>query len=210
MSIVKLLQSKKKKLQRFYNNMRLRSINLRKGDIAIDCGANVGKVSSVLARHGATVYAFEPNPVAFDALRAHFDGVENVHCINKGVYTEDSTMKMYLHEKSSEDPLGWSEGGSLIESKTNIDTDNYIEIEVIDLCRFIENLDGNVKVVKIDIEGGEIEVVPKLIETGVINSIGSVFVETHDDKNPQLREKTEQIREMIRNNCLKNIDLNWT
>ena len=42
------------------------------GDIIIDAGANVGDVTSKCARTGATVHAFEPNPVCFaSSERAH-------------------------------------------------------------------------------------------------------------------------------------------
>lgn len=38
---------------------------LHHGDFAIDCGANVGEVTRKMAKNGAMVYAFEPNPHAF-------------------------------------------------------------------------------------------------------------------------------------------------
>src|SRR3546814_19939216 len=41
---------------------------LRPGDIAIDCGANVGRFTRPIAEGGATVHAFEPNPDAFAEL----------------------------------------------------------------------------------------------------------------------------------------------
>ena len=43
-------------------------LGLGRGDLAIDCGANVGHVTAALARTGAEVHAFEPNPQAFSAL----------------------------------------------------------------------------------------------------------------------------------------------
>ena len=41
------------------------SVTLKPGNIVIDCGANVGDVASRLARSGATIYAFEPQPDCF-------------------------------------------------------------------------------------------------------------------------------------------------
>ncbi|MFM7443241.1 MAG: FkbM family methyltransferase, partial [Tabrizicola sp.] len=35
---------------------------LRPGDVAVDCGANRGDVTAVLAASGAVVHAFEPDP----------------------------------------------------------------------------------------------------------------------------------------------------
>ena len=39
------------------------------GDVFFDIGANIGFFSLIAARNGATVFAFEPHPVAADALR---------------------------------------------------------------------------------------------------------------------------------------------
>src|SRR3546814_13037940 len=48
---------------------------LRPGDIAIDCGANVGRFTRPIAEGGATVHAFEPNPDAFAALLRNLAGL---------------------------------------------------------------------------------------------------------------------------------------
>src|SRR3546814_4893063 len=47
---------------------------LRPGDIAIDCGANVGRFTRPIAEGGATVHAFEPNPDAFAELSRNLAG----------------------------------------------------------------------------------------------------------------------------------------
>ena len=45
---------------------------LKKGEIAIDCGVNIGHYTEVMARKGATVHAFKPNPHAFKVLKEKF------------------------------------------------------------------------------------------------------------------------------------------
>ena len=45
---------------------------LRPGDVAIDCGANVGEVSARLLETGADVIAFDPEPWAVERLRERF------------------------------------------------------------------------------------------------------------------------------------------
>jgi len=39
-------------------------LNLKRGNICIDVGANVGLVSEIFLSKGAEVYAFEPHPAA--------------------------------------------------------------------------------------------------------------------------------------------------
>src|SRR3546814_8424189 len=52
---------------------------LRPGDIAIDCGANVGRFTRPIAEGGATVHAFEPNPDAFAELSRNLAGRSEEH-----------------------------------------------------------------------------------------------------------------------------------
>src|SRR5688500_6473496 len=88
--------------------------SLGEQDIAIDCGANIGHYTAIMARSGATVYAFEPNPIAFNVLSEKFHNVSNVQCLQKAVYTENTKLPLYFHENASTDPLHWSTGSSLL------------------------------------------------------------------------------------------------
>lgn len=185
------------------------SIKLRETDIAIDCGANVGSITQHLCKSGATVFAFEPNPYAFQVLQDKFSNMKNVHCIQKGVSDKKDKVNLYLHENSDKDEIHWSTGSSLLDFKGNIRKDKYIEVEIIDLCEFIESLNRNVKVLKMDVEGVECKILKKIINTGVIEKIGYAFVETHDHKIPELKHETDMIRELIKVKGLKNISLDW-
>jgi len=179
------------------------------GDVAIDCGANIGNVTARMASKGATVYAFEPNPYSYHVLRERFLEVSNVHCLNKGVLDRDDTMKLYLHENAHLDQVKWSTGSSLLEYKENIDPNSYVEVEVIDLARFIKGLNMEIKVLKMDVEGVECQIINKLIDSNVINKIKYLIAETHEKKNPSLKEETDRLRKRIDEEKLTNIDLNW-
>src|SRR5688572_2474837 len=118
---------------REYKNYRLFN-SLRLGDVAIDCGANVGKITTRLAsRPGVKVYAFEPDPHAFQALKSNTQGLKNVICINKAVSDYNGKAKIYFSNRYGEDPEKWSTGTTLLVDKPNINKDNFVEVEVIDL-----------------------------------------------------------------------------
>ncbi len=183
--------------------------NLKPGDIAIDCGANVGVVTAKLLERGATVYAFEPNPYAFAELKKKFGSNQNANLLNKGVHDHDGKIDLYLHENSESDQVTWSTGSSRLEYKTNVDKDRSVEVEIVDLTRFIQELDSSVKLLKIDVEGVEFDILEKLIETGVAKGIDQILVETHEEKIPQLQDHSEYIRKLIEKKGLRNINLNW-
>jgi len=189
--------------------LQLLSIKLREGDIAIDCGANVGSVTKHLFRHGATVYAFEPNPYVFKVLSKKFETNKNVHCIQKGVLDCNDSMRLYLHEFADRDQIYWSTGSSLLGFKTNVLKDKYVEVEVVDLCEFIKSLNSVVKLLKMDVEGVECRIINKIINTGVINIIDHIFVETHDHKIPELKQETNGLRDLIREKDIRKINLDW-
>jgi FkbM family methyltransferase len=179
------------------------------GDVAIDCGANVGNVTARMASKGATVYAFEPNPYAYQVLKERFLGVSNVHCLNKGVLDRDDTMQLYLHENAHEDQVKWSTGSSLLKNKGNINQNSCVEIEVIDLARFIKELDMEIKVLKMDVEGVECLIINKLIDSHLIDKIKFLIAETHEKKNPPLKEETDRLRKRIEEEKLTNVELKW-
>ena len=185
------------------------SVKLGVGDIAIDCGANIGDITQHLQKNGATVYCFEPNPYAFKALKKRFLANPKVHCFEKGVFDRNDRVKLSFHELSDSDELYWSTGSSMLDFKGNILKDKYTTIQVIDLCAFIRTLHSRVRLLKMDVEGAECPILKKLIETGLINRIDYLFVETHDRKIPELQPETEEIRRLVKFNNLLNVNLHW-
>jgi len=182
---------------------------IKRGDVVIDCGANVGVITGYFASKGAKVYSFEPDPNAFSRLRSRFDQNQNVICINKGVWKEKSRMKLYFHSEATDTDIAWSVGSSVIKYKGNISSESYVEVDLIDLSEFISELKTQVKVLKIDIEGAEIEVLNKLIDTGHFRKADHILVETHETKIVSQKPELEKLRNRIKAEGIKNINLNW-
>lgn len=183
--------------------------NIGSESICIDCGANVGNITFQMAESGAEVYAFEPNPFAFSVLNERFEGNPKVHCINKGVWDRNEKIRLYFHENSSEDEVKWSTGSSILDFKKNVLTEKFKEIEVIDLIGFIKGLSKNITVLKIDVEGAEVEILQKIIVEELYLNIGNILVETHDHKIPEIKKGTDLIRKMIDDRKIRNISLDW-
>ncbi len=183
--------------------------DLHPGDVAIDAGANVGEVTAIMAKTGATVYAFEPNPHAFKVLQKKFAGQSNVHCLNQAVLDHAERLRLYFHQNARWNPVKWSNGSSLLPFKKNVNAGSYVEVEAVDLAEFIRSLGVPVKLLKMDVEGVECAIIEKLIDEGLMKNIGCLVAETHEDGIPELRERTGKLRARIKAEGLTNVNLDW-
>ncbi len=172
----------------------IRNLGLQEADVVIDCGANVGDMTAVMAEAGATVHAFEPNPHACVVLREKFQSNPRVHIQEAAVHVSNGTLRLYLHENSSQDEVYWSNGSSLLADKPNVSKESFVEARTIDLAAFIDALPGRVRLIKMDIEGAEVEVLRRLIDAGSLDKVDSLFVETHEKKMPWLAPVTAKLK----------------
>lgn len=179
------------------------------GDITIDCGANLGVVSQKMADKGALVFAFEPNPFVFEELMKRLRTYPNVVCINKAVWYKNDKLRLHLHEHYVHDPAGSAYASSLLNNHPVTNPEQYVEVEVIDLTQFIELLNRRIKLVKIDIEGAEFELLEKIVEKNLHLQIDQIVVETHDWLIPDLKTRANQFRLLLQEKQIHNIDLNW-
>lgn len=145
---------------------RVTALDLRPGDVAIDCGASVGHVVAAFAGAGAFVHAFEPDPSAFAVLAERFGDAPNVRLHRRAVLDRAGTARLYLHVDAARDPVGASVRSSVLPFKGNVDPETYVEVEAVGLSDFVLELERPVKVVKIDVEGAECPIVHRLLDTG--------------------------------------------
>lgn len=119
---------------------------LSPGDLFVDVGAWIGPVTLWALELGANVVAIEPDPVAVAELRRTMpDSVEIHEC---AVTPEARPVRLSARR------------GELGNSMTHVTADGAVEIEGREL---FEILDGRIpKLVTIDIEGYEAELLPKL------------------------------------------------
>lgn len=120
--------------------------------VFLDIGANVGiyslNVATMMASNGA-IYAFEPNPAAYERLRKNFDlNADNLACqcrlLKFGISDEEKTLHLFLNASN----LG---GSSLVSASSE-----HVDIQCRPLLDVIQEegittIDG----LKIDIEGAE-------------------------------------------------------
>ena len=176
---------------------RIASFGLKRGDLAIDCGANIGHVTAELVRRGAFVYAFEPNPQAFAVLARRFGDASNVELRQEAVLDRAGTVRLYFHVDAAADPVGASTGSSVLPFKGNVDPTSYVDVEALDLSEFVLRLERPVRLLKLDVEGAECPIVHRLIDTGAIERIDVALVELHDRHISELRGDYEALRDRL-------------
>jgi FkbM family methyltransferase len=132
------------------------------GQCVWDVGANVGHFTAMFAdavSSTGTVYAFEPSPANFPELVGRCGGLENVSCMNCGLGKSDE----YLPLQQGDDALGAT---SRIATRGR--AGKMVELRAADsLLADIGIRSPNV--VKIDVEGYELEVLE-----GMTKLLGSV------------------------------------
>lgn len=182
---------------------------LKAGDIAIDAGANLGEFTSAIARTGALVHAFEPDPYAFEKLRQKVGDSPNVRLYQKAVSDRPGTAKLYRSANFAEDPDLWSQSSSLFSDKANVSSADAIEVEQIDIVDFIRDLDAPVRILKIDVEGAEVPILEAILSNGLMDRIDMIFAETHEKKIPQLADRTQSLRRLVDQHWSRRINLDW-
>jgi FkbM family methyltransferase len=135
----------------------------------------------LLANHAKRVYAFEPDPWALEQVRKNTQHLDNIEVIDAAAGCGQEKVKLFRHPDFDDDPTMNSQSSSIIATKSNIMQDGFFEVDQVDLIQFIHDLDGPVGVLKIDIEGAEVDLLEALFEQAdVLNKIQYVFAETHE------------------------------
>jgi FkbM family methyltransferase len=182
---------------------------LGKNSLVLDCGANVGHISKLFSLTGATVYAFEPDPVAFKKLVYRCRNKKNITCIRKGVWDKNATIQLYMHKESKEGETSFTVGSSIVADKINVDPAKMQSIEVIDLVAFMLEQPKKIDLVKLDVEGAEIEILKRVLATEAYHLFDRMYVETHETKIPSQAKELELIKQEMKDKGVKNIRLNW-
>ena len=182
---------------------------LDQNSLVIDCGANVGAIVKPLLKYRPTIFCFDPNPIAFKQLSENIGSSSNLHLINKAVGVESKTARLYKHKEAEQNELLLSVSSSLLANKPNVDNNNYFEVEVVNFIDFLKSLKQNVQILKVDIEGAEVELVNAILDNGLQKKINYIFIETHENTIPDLLEPTSLLMKRTKELNIKNIYYNW-
>ena len=181
------------------------------GRTCIDLGANVGAYTRRMALVAERVIAFEPDPFAFAVLRARVADLDNVSIENAAAGTSDGAALLYRHPRFDRDPASYSESSSLISGKNNVSEEKAIEVRQVDFIEYLDGLDEDIAILKIDVEGAEVDLLEALLERpDLLERIDHVFVETHESRIPDHEPRVQSLRARVRGMERPRINLYWS
>jgi FkbM family methyltransferase len=185
---------------------------VRPGDVVIDAGANVGVMTENFVQRGATVHAFEPDPVAHAELQKAFGDHELVTIHKCAVGHKKGKAKLYRLDGFSDAPEASTIGSTLLAGNTETHTDSGLSVDVVNLPAFLAPLikkHKEITLLKLDVEGAELEILETMRDRGMFKNVRYTLVETHVRYRPNDAARFEKLQSYSDENPHLNIDLDW-
>jgi len=161
---------------------------LKNGGIAIDIGANIGATSIPLAKHhtNAEFYLFEPHPGVFADLSTNvaYNKLENVKIFNSAISNSETKCLPFYAQKNAR-----NFGLSSFKKNPDIEEYDVINVECVAIDHEFRNCSDSVKVIKIDTQGTELQVllsaeaVIRKHRPAIFFEFESEYFETRDDES---------------------------
>jgi FkbM family methyltransferase len=144
----------------------------RKVQYIIDCGANIGLTTVLLKTifPDASIVAIEPDPSNFAVLKKNADCYKGIHCINSGIWSKKTNLRVV-------DKFGGGANALVVEET---DGEGFQAITIQDIVGDFSF--PYLDLVKIDIEGSEIEVFKDC--DSWLSKTRILIIELHDHCSP--------------------------
>ena len=176
----------------------------------IDLGANIGAHTRKMALGTKQVIAFEPDPWAHTALQANVADLDNVRIENAAAGMCEKKVLLYRHARFADNPVLYSESSSVIAGKKNVTEEGAVEVRQIDFIGYLEDLDEDIGVLKMDIEGAEVDLLESLFDRpDILARIDHIFAETHENRIPGHKQRVNALHEKARSIKRPCINLWW-
>jgi FkbM family methyltransferase len=150
------------------NNLRF-EYNLNDKSVVLDLGGYEGQwASDIFSRYLCNVIVFEPVQSFSDRIKKRFKLNNNieVHQYGLGSFSRAETISIC------------GESSSTLKKKSGAESEN---IQIIDVKDWIKERNiSKIDLIKINIEGGEYELLERLIELNLIELIENIQVQFHD------------------------------
>lgn len=170
----------------------IRYDGLNPGDVVLDIGGYQGEwAESMAAKYGVKVYVFEPHPKFAKKLKSKFQNQPQIKVFDFALGSADGVICLSDNENAS---------SALISSE------NSVMGTVRAVAPALEALSLNtIAVAKINIEGGEYDLLPALYEAGLLERIERLTIQFH-----RYYAENEEQREHIIGQLTQTHDCSWS
>lgn len=157
---------------------------LNAGSVVFDCGGYEGEwAEAIHTRYGCKVFVFEPVAAFLAQIEQRFRDTPAVRSFGYGLHSRNEQARIFLSANAS------STFGQEAASES---------IELRDVAEVLPALQVNhIDLIKINIEGGEFELLERLLDTDLARRIDHLQVQFHRFV-PDATARRERIRERLR------------
>lgn len=172
------------------------SVDLTKVRVIFDVGANVGQFAWTLKKFAphVAIFSFEPNPAIFPLLKENASQLNGWHALNFGLASQNARIPFFFVPGKSAQGSAFK-GNSIQNLQTQSVETLEIEVRKLDAKTLAaESLPTHVDLLKVDVEGYELEALQGL----ALISWDYLFIEVSDSREggvsvPALISLTEQL-----------------
>lgn len=162
-------------------------------DIFLDFGANIGYMSSAaVASKARTIVSFEPHPEIFDQLQRNISLwaevqpriVERITARREAVSDKIGISTLRVPTRL----FSWNHGVSTLEICSDDESCREVEVPTITLTRVLEQYNGPIGVLKIDIEGHELAVFTASQDLFQEGRVRDIIFEDHEGMDSKVSQ----------------------
>lgn len=168
----------------------------RKDMVIMDVGANIGVVTQHMQPYAKKIYAIEPSPEHFEALKMNkeFNGWDNVELFQIALSDKvgETTLSQNEHNRTMNSiVVGQNQGGHVLQSRGYT---NEVTVKTMDFETFFkENKIEQVDFCKFDVEGADDLILRSEGFKNVCEKIKAIEIEFHFPSWRQLAEYLESL-----------------
>ena len=165
--------------------------NLNEESIVFDLGGYHGEWSNIIFdKYKCNIYIFEPIKNLYENICQKFDNNNKIKVFNFGI--SDVNKKMFISLQN--------DGSSFY-----IKNENQLECEVKSITDFLnENNINKIDLIKINVEGDEFKILPKILKDNIIHMFDNIQVQFHE-----FYPNSKTIRNEIQNELLNTHHLTY-
>jgi FkbM family methyltransferase len=184
---------------------RLLSV-LQRGDVFVDVGANIGVISLIVADEtratDLTIHCFEPEPANVARLRRNvslngFQDRVTVHEVALG--RRDERARFFVRGQ-----VGAGMHSLLVGPDAE---DEAVDVQVVTAGRYMQELQVRCDVVKIDVEGSEMDVLAGMHDLFASGAVRHLLIEVHPRELAAAGSDPDALRRWLED---RDYDLIWS